>query len=285
MKNKKIICILLCVILIFLYACSDEPEDEQLPESDIAGGYTGIIDEEINTGINIEEDEDIADEAEPEEFNINELALGYFVIETPDGEEPVHNDDGTMTLPGGGIISSAENDSKFELGNGAVLNFDGHSPYRIYIDSPFKLLGNNMDIVIESPDGFSITIDGLEEQLRESAGGAGREPRIAPWDIIFDGERNAVFEFKVNGIKFISLDSVFPMYKDEHNGVILFKKCRIELADGTVIDAPLNTKAQIDTGEFKIIIGEGSATVTRPDGTAGMIPGGTVFDGGFEVGI
>ena len=279
---KKIF-ILLCVTLVFLYACDTEPEEslsgdingEEIIADDAGGG--GEYEENIEAEENFEDfEEEAGGEAD---VNENENAdedllthLGYFIIETPAGEGPVHNDDGTLTLPAGGFVTTTEDDSRYELDSGAVLDYDGvNSPYKINIKSAFKLPGSDMKI--EAADGFAVVLEELEEMYKN----AGRGHRESPWEISFDSDGHAIFKFNVSDIKFVSLDSVFPMYKDAQNGVILFKKCRIELADGTIIDAPLNTKAQIDEGEFKIIIGEGDAVQTSPDGTVSAVEQGTVL--------
>ena len=276
---KKIVFMLFAGAML-LGACSDDAPAGISPEirggsvltaGVAAVGESGAADENG-------EEPDIGDELE-EDAEIKELTyIGYFIIETPAGERPVMNDDGTLTLPGGGVITTTENDSRVGLESGAVLEYDESArPYRLAVDAQFKLLGGEHSIRIETPGGFVITIDELAELYHVPA----RQRRIPPWVASMNEADNPVFE--IGAVTFTALDSVFPMFRDEYNGVILFKQSRIELGDGTVIDAPLNTRAQIDGGELSIIIGAGDAVVTSPDGAVRRLPEGTVLDGGLSV--
>ena len=289
---KKIVFVLVLFAgAMFLGACSDDAPAGISPE--IRGGTVltaGVAaageraDEEAGAGENGAADENgeepgiIGEDGEEPAERKDLTHIGYFIIETPVGERPVMNDDGTMTLPGGGVITTTENDSRVELESGAVLEYDEAArPYRLTVDAQFKLLGGEHSIRIETPGGFVITIDELAELYYVP----GRQRRMPPWVASMNEADNPVFE--IGAVTFTSLDSVFPMFRDEYNGLILFKQSRIELSDGTVVDAPLNTRAQIDGGELSIIIGAGDAVVTGPDGAVRTIPAGTVLDSGLAV--
>jgi hypothetical protein len=174
-----------------------------------------------------------------------------------------------MILPGGAVITG-DGVVLFVIENGAVIKRDPAVGYRLYVEASFRLPFEGADVLIEPLSGFTLTLGGHEEE--------GPLSRPAPWNVSFDNNRNAIFRFSLNDIRFIAIDSVFPVFRDEHNGVILFKKSIIEFPDGTRIEAPLNTTARItDNEHFEITIGIHDARQTNPDGTVTILPGGTVL--------
>lgn len=291
---------MLCIAVIFLYACSSETPPENEVVTDDAEEMTAEnngeeILEETDTesgtsGSNESENSELEDishsELEQESDAVSTpisgdiTKIGYFTIETPKGEVPILNDDSTMTLPGGGTIIT-DNGTQFTVESGGVLYCDElNSPFKLSIHDSVRIASGDSDVIIESPNGVTISIDGMMIE-EESTVEEERVSRNSPWLIYFDENQNAIFEFAANGVKCTSLDSVFPTYKNADNGTILFKKCTIELTDGTIIDAPLNTIAKINEGVFTIIIGMGEANMIKPDGTISAIPEGTVIDSNF----
>ncbi|MCL2099518.1 MAG: hypothetical protein FWH24_03660 [Oscillospiraceae bacterium] len=290
---KNIYILLLCAAAVFslsLYACESEkepdPEDFELllTADEIPDETTEpeITEDEYIYAEPEEEPEAAAEEAPDNTDEIVILDLSdihpeqYFIIDTPGGEEFILYETGITTLPEGGFVTLTENGFQFEVDRGGTIEYDAaNAPHVLYITNSFRLLSpDGRDIIIESPERIAVIIDGLEPDSRL---------RDSPWRISFDRDRNAVFGFDSSEIKFISLASVFPMYKDTQNGTVLFQNCLIELPDGTIIEAPRNTRAVVEDGRFEVILGTGSAVVKNPDGTTRAIPGGTVLDGNFEI--
>lgn len=293
MRKRIIYILIVCLSALFLWSCGDdEPIEphwnenggitpggapEQAPEAAQEIGTENP--EHYNYGNNYGYDSYGRDnnygEEEPAEYaGEGQIThVGLFVIETPAGEDPLYIDDGIIVLPGGGVITAKE-DILFTLDSGAILEIDENVPFMLFVNAPFRLpAGETEAIITSSPEGFIITLDGYAEES---------EPRRpAPWTISFDRDRNAVFEF-ASGVRFVSLGSVFPVFRDEQNGVILFMKCIIEMPDGSIIDAPLNTLARIADSILEIQIGLGDGIQTHPDGTVTVLPSGTLLKPSFD---
>lgn len=68
-------------------------------------------------------------------------------------------------------------------------------------------------------------------------------------------------------------------YGDDYNYIIFNNQaCTIELVNGIIIDAPINTRVDMQDS-LKITIGDDNAAMIQPDGTATAISAGTVLDG------
>jgi len=77
-------------------------------------------------------------------------AIGELAIATPKGQEPIQNNDGTITLPGGGSYI-LENGTKFTVAGGTIIKSDGNIPG--------TLINAGKKITIEYSNGDVIEID------------------------------------------------------------------------------------------------------------------------------
>ena len=87
------------------------------------------------------------------------------------------------------------------------------------------------------------------------------------------------FDF-YDGTKVTASNPIINSTNGQGDGYIIFvgTYCTIEFSNGVKIDAPINTKTEIWDGVFTATIGDGDATVTKPDSASFTVSSGTVLD-------
>lgn len=256
MKNKKIIYVLiLCMTALLLFSCQ-----EQSPQTSSNG-------DNLNGNASFNDDEDTV-----------VTQIGELMITTLKGQEPFQNEDGTITLPDGGIYTD-NRDYKITITGMTIIRSDGS--FSKDIDSGFN---TDTVAIMEGTDGsvFNINKDGgvsyyFPEKEDES-------PITDRPPIEIDDERLTeyrLFEF-ADGTK-ITMTPGSPVtdtrnQRENKYTLILTFPSIIELTNGATVGAPADTIVVLISDILdNITIGDGEAIITQADGTTSTVPAGTIL--------
>ena len=211
------------------------------------------------------------DENESDSLNNNEIStqIGELLIITLKGQEPIQNDDGTITLPGGGTYIDS-NDEKVIISGRTIIRSDG---------SFSKDIGNGLNIdtaaTIENIDGSLFVIN--------KDGGTYSVPAE------HDSDENRQFEgdytFKLEDGTKVTVPFADVMeiinHTDNKYTLILNSPGMIEFTNGVKVNVPVNTEVVIWNNVFTATIdplNNGEATIIQPNGTTSTVPAGTILD-------
>ncbi|MCL2773385.1 MAG: hypothetical protein FWD71_08540 [Oscillospiraceae bacterium] len=251
-------------------------------------GTTSIV----PSGTVLDGEGNVADNTETVTTQIGELS-----ITTPKGQEPIQNDDGTITLPGGGTYINLSGD-KVTASSSTIIRKNGDFTISDEINT-------DVTIIVESPDGTITTVTqgimrtnkGLNnipsESVNNSSDKNSEQDISWPWTTESASDNTKIYEF-TDGTKITSFSMATEIYNPGYNTnyqtlpgnyinrseytVRYDSKCTIEFTNGVTVNAPINTSANITEGKLTITIGDGDATITQPDGTTSTVPSGTVLD-------
>ena len=99
--------------------------------------------------------------------------IGELTITTPIGQEPIQNDDGTITLPGGGTYEMDKGNGieKVTISSGAIIRSDGTFSFNpgigLNIDITAIIEEANGDVVVMNKDGMTVNGKTMEEIMAE----------------------------------------------------------------------------------------------------------------------
>ena len=184
------------------------------------------------------------------------------LITTPKGQEPIQNDNGTITLPGGGTYINPTNGETVIAPKDTIVGKDG-SAYN----------PNNL-ITIEKNGQHMLDVNLYNYNLNIQDN--------LYWKSHIE-VNNIVYELN-DGTKIIMAigGSINSTNQDNYGYMEFLEKTMIEYTSGLKVDAPANTIIEFKNGSYVTTLGDGDATITYPNGTSSVMhntSSGTILDG------
>lgn len=268
-KHFIFVPLVIFAMLVLFVSCAQE-------NNDVVNSINDVIDNS-SENLNSENESNILDN--------NEILtqIGELLITTPKGQEPIQNDDGTITLPSGGSYTNPVTGDKITVPNGTVIKNDGNS------SRSFGAYNISQQIKIEQSDGQQLWANyynwgSLDDDMEEPTDIQAEPIKESPWRSIINLDDNGDIEkiiYRINDkTKIISDNDAIIREKDD-GGYFTFDRstCTIRLTNGVVINAPINTRVEIESGKLTIItIGDSDAIITQSDKTEFTISKGTILD-------
>ena len=273
MKKHKILYLTIIIAMLVLCAsCTTENNAVDNPANDITYNSAENPNNE-NEGDNSDNDE-------------ISTQIGDLIIITLKGQEPIQNEDGTITLPGGGRYTTIRDAyTIYTVSSGSIINNSGSMNFT-------DTLNVDSTITIEYPDGrievmnrYGIVNGDIIKDSEQQNQETDALPKYTISDETAD-KFEIIYTFN-DGTEMITDDYITFMYYAENEStssgyyfIVSGDIFTIKLPNRVVIDVPINTKIEIDqNGKLVIIIiGDSSATIKQADETVITISENTVLD-------
>ena len=270
---KKIFYLALIIMLLLLCtSCTTENNIVDNPASD-------ITDNSVENPNNKNE----SDNSDNDEISTQ---IGDIIIITLKGQEPIQNEDGTITLPGGGRYTTIRDIyTIYTVSSGSIINSNGSMNFT-------DTLNVNSTITVEYPDGRIEVMNRygiVNGDIINDGEQQNQETDVLPKYIISDETADKfeiIYTFN-DGTEMITDDYIKFMYYAENEStsagysfIVSSNIFTVKLPNGVVIDVPINTKIEIDQNGklIIIIIGDSNATIKQADETVITVPENTVLD-------